>query len=352
MITVLMLLILKSGTVSASSVTFENPNPCALKGSSVEFRCSYNYSKQETVDKTTWHKGELKDGLWKRVKLSDLPSYENRTEYLGDLQHNCSLAIHDVQENDAGYYYFRFDTYTVGWRSKTSVYLSVKELSARVYPDTVRAGDTVTLECTSCQLPSVWFKDGRRVAKTEFQAQVEDAGNYACAVEGQESALSDPVALDVQYPPLSVSAEVSYSGKANSSVNLTCSSTANPPANYTWYKRTDSLSSTVQVGSGQVLSIPSVEQSHTGLYFCQARNQLGENNSTELLTVDVTDKTVNHFILLVGIGVKVVIIIMLTLVIIIWAWRWRCSSAVDKEENHNDYENIPTAHTDRHLAQV
>lgn len=107
-------------------MTFENPNPCTLKGSSVEFRCSYNYSKQETVDKTTWHKGELKDGLWKRVKLSDLPSYENRTEYLGDLQHNCSLAIHDVQENDAGYYYFRFDTYTVGWRSKTSVHLSVK----------------------------------------------------------------------------------------------------------------------------------------------------------------------------------------------------------------------------------
>lgn len=69
-----------------------------------------------------------------------------------------------------------------------------------VYPDSVRAGDNVTLECkTSCQNPSiVWFKDGRQAAKPEFQAQREDAGNYVCAVEGQEWALSEPVGLDVQ----------------------------------------------------------------------------------------------------------------------------------------------------------
>lgn len=79
------------------------------------------------------------------------------------------------------------------------------ELSARVNPDRVRAGDDVALECitsqplTSCQLPSaVWFKDGRRVANPEFQAQAEDAGKYSCSVEGQETVLSDPVALDVQ----------------------------------------------------------------------------------------------------------------------------------------------------------
>lgn len=74
------------------------------------------------------------------------------------------------------------------------------ELSARVHPDSVTAGDNVTLECrTSCQLPSiVWFKDGQPVTKPEFQAQTEDAGNYVCAVEGQESVQSDPVPLDVQ----------------------------------------------------------------------------------------------------------------------------------------------------------
>lgn len=59
----------------------------------------------------------------------------------------------------------------------------------------------MTLECgATCQLSSslVWFKDGRLVAKPEFQAQPEDAGNYVCVVQGQESLQSRPVALDVQ----------------------------------------------------------------------------------------------------------------------------------------------------------
>lgn len=117
---------LSAGTLSSAwSVTFENPNPCALKRSSVEFRCSYSYTDGETVLKAAWYKGELKDGRWIRVDLSDLPSYHNRSEYLGGLQHDCSLAIHDLQDNDTGHYYFRFDTETYGWRSRTSVHLSV-----------------------------------------------------------------------------------------------------------------------------------------------------------------------------------------------------------------------------------
>lgn len=117
---------LSAGTLSAAwSVTFENPNPCALKGSSVEFKCSYSYADKETVHKTAWYKGKLRNGTWIRTKLSELPSYNYRSEYLGDLRHDCSLAIHDLQDNDTGYYYFRFDTETYGRRSKNSVYLSV-----------------------------------------------------------------------------------------------------------------------------------------------------------------------------------------------------------------------------------
>lgn len=107
------------------SVTFENPDPCAIKGSSVEFRCSYKYQSGESVHKTVWYKGTLKNQTWIRVKLSDLPSYHNRFKYLGDQQHDCSLAIHDLQDDDSGYYYFRFDTESFGWHSKQSVFLSV-----------------------------------------------------------------------------------------------------------------------------------------------------------------------------------------------------------------------------------
>lgn len=77
-----------------------------------------------------------------------------------------------------------------------------------------------------------------------------------------------------------------------SSVNLTCSSDANPPTDtYTWYSRTDSNgSSALQVGSGRVLSISSMEVSHSGLYLCQARNQLGKKNSSEVLLAIVEEE--------------------------------------------------------------
>ncbi|XP_074539280.1 B-cell receptor CD22-like [Halichoeres trimaculatus] len=293
MITVLVLLIMEAGTQGADwSVTFENPDPCAVKGSSVEFRCSYSYKDGQTVRGTSWNKGESRNGTWVRVKLSDFPAYENRSEYVGDKQHDCSLVLHDLQLDDTGYYYFRFDTTKFGYRSKTSVYLSVTELRARVHPDTVRAGDHVTLECkTSCSLNrTVWYKDGRKVTKSTFQAQAEDAGKYSCVVEGQESVRSDPVTLDVYDPPMNVSVEVSYPSilTEDSSVNLTCSSSANPAAiNYTWFKRRASPNSRdkslIPVASGQVLSVPAVEVSHTDLYHCQARNIVGENNSTEVV---------------------------------------------------------------------
>lgn len=117
---------LSAGAVNAARwVMFEKPDPCALKGSSVEFRCSYNYSESEFVRDVAWYKGGEKSGRWIRVKLADLPSVHNRSVYLGDMQHKCSLAIHDLQENDTGHYYFHFDTDAYGRRSKTSVYLSV-----------------------------------------------------------------------------------------------------------------------------------------------------------------------------------------------------------------------------------
>lgn len=68
---------------------------------------------------------------------------------------------------------------------------------------TVRPGWGVRLECQiSCLNHSgpkvLWFKDGEPVTHTQFQAQTVDAGNYTCAMEGEESLQSDPVTLDVQ----------------------------------------------------------------------------------------------------------------------------------------------------------
>lgn len=64
---------------------------------------------------------------------------------------------------------------------------------------TVRAGWSVSLDCqVSCEKRVAWFKDGEPVTNTEFQARIEDAGNYTCTIEGEESVKSDSVTLDVQ----------------------------------------------------------------------------------------------------------------------------------------------------------
>lgn len=93
--------------------------------------------------------------------------------------------------------------------------------------------------------------------------------------------------------------EVTYSGSLTLgvSVNLTCSSAAHPPAaNFSWYRRAvASLGPLVQVGTGQVLSIPSVEPLHFGWYLCKAQNLLGENSSTEVLMVEEAEGSGQSF---------------------------------------------------------
>lgn len=106
-------------------MTFADPDLCAVRGSSVVLRCLYDYPDGHTVRTVTWSKGVSTNGQWTRVELSFLPALENRSDYLGDLQHDCRLALSELEESDSGYYYFRFDTDRLGWRSRSSVYLTV-----------------------------------------------------------------------------------------------------------------------------------------------------------------------------------------------------------------------------------
>ena len=63
-----------------------------------------------------------------------------------------------------------------------------------------------------------------------------------------------------------------------SSVTLTCSSDANPPVhNYTWYMRTGAES--LIRGTGYSISF-NVTSDSSGLYYCEAENEVGSQNST------------------------------------------------------------------------
>lgn len=106
-------------------MTFAEPDLCVPTGSSVALNCSYDYPDGQTVHRVRWSKGVLTNGQWSRVELSLLPALQNRSYFAGDLQHDCQLVLNELEKSDSGYYYFRFDTDTYGWRSRSSVFLTV-----------------------------------------------------------------------------------------------------------------------------------------------------------------------------------------------------------------------------------
>ncbi|XP_067355794.1 B-cell receptor CD22-like [Channa argus] len=75
------------------------------------------------------------------------------------------------------------------------------------------------------------------------------------------------------YPPQLPSVSVSPSAEIveGSSVTLTCSSDANPAANYTWYKENEDSPK----ASGQIFTITDFRPEHSGNYSCEAQNTRG-----------------------------------------------------------------------------
>ncbi|XP_053085277.1 B-cell receptor CD22-like [Pangasianodon hypophthalmus] len=186
-------------------------------------------------------------------------------------------------------------SYSCAVEGHDSPVYSPKDTSAVVLSsgDTVE-GDSVTLSCSSDANPPVlnysWFKQraaadtllttGQNYTISSISSQ--HSGLYYCTAHnqlGQHN--STPTHLDVLYSPKNTRAVVLSSGDTveGDSVTLSCSSDANPPVlNYSWFKQraaADTLLTT-----GQNYTISNISSQHSGLYYCTARNQLGQHNST------------------------------------------------------------------------
>ncbi|KAG5278361.1 hypothetical protein AALO_G00098120 [Alosa alosa] len=280
-----------SSVLSGWSVTSTPQSICALKGSSVELHSYYTYPCDHAVTKafwfTTWPDGKEPDDL----KLDN--HYEGKFIYIDNIKNNHTLSIRNLTTRDSNSYRFRFITdKDRGKYAGENVKLTVTELEVLVSPETVKEGDNVTLTCNAtCTLSNnptyIWYRNsqlhkhtaGNRLAIGSVSA--EDAGEYSCAVQGHEIHGSPKRTLNVRYAPKHTSASVLPSGdiEEGSSVTLTCSSDANPPAhNYTWYKMLKDRSS--QVGSSQNHSFVNISSEQSGLYYCVAENVIGKYNSS------------------------------------------------------------------------
>uniref|UniRef100_UPI003AADD1A8 cell adhesion molecule CEACAM5-like n=1 Tax=Centroberyx gerrardi TaxID=166262 RepID=UPI003AADD1A8 len=273
-------------------VTYTSTEICALKGSTVDIRCTYRYPYSlnrltTTVEKTLWFTKLEGD---KYVDLRTDSEYEGRVEYHGD-QKNSILRITDLRETDSAVYKFRFITNhpTGKYTGSPGVTLTVTDPDLQVQVTKLSVYQFSTwaeLKChSSCRLagrPSyVWYRNGQKMKEgtsSSYSGYFYPGDSYSCAVKGLEDFRSPSV-----YAPKVPSVLVSSSDETveGSSVTLTCSSDANPAATYTWYKENGNPDHKA-LKTGPQLDFVSIQSSDSGEYYCAAENVLGGNRSDSI----------------------------------------------------------------------
>ncbi|XP_039901172.1 B-cell receptor CD22-like isoform X2 [Simochromis diagramma] len=250
-----------------------SPSAEIVEGSSVTLTCS---SDANPAASYTWYKdnkvlatGQKNVYHFISIKLENSGNYSCKSENQYGQKNSTSLSI-DVQ------YPPRLPSVSVSPSAE------------------IVEGSSVTLTCSSDANPAAsytWYKDNKVLATGQknvyhfISIKLENSGNYSCKSEnqyGQKNSTS--LSIDVQYPPRLPSVSVSPSAEIveGSSVTLTCSSDANPAANYTWYKDNKVLAT----GEKDVYHFISIKLENSGNYSCKSENQYGEKNSTSL-SIDV-----------------------------------------------------------------
>nr|XP_046254502.1 myelin-associated glycoprotein-like isoform X2 [Scatophagus argus] len=266
--------------------TLTPPTVRWVEGTLVSVRCSAPAPCLSLPPALTWtpHLGgsheTLQENLDKtKVKISTLTF---NASHLHHRQNISCTAVYTKQD---------CSTESSATTSLTAdISYSPKHTSVSVSPSgPVPKNSTVTLTCSTTANPAVvtytWYRtDGGQgtFIGTGHVLNItasEVRSSFFCKAENNVGAGRSNIShIDVQYSPKHTSVSVSPSGPVpkNSTVTLTCSTTANPAVvNYTWH-RTDGGQETF-IGTGHVLSIRASEV--RGPFFCKAENDVGAGRS-------------------------------------------------------------------------
>ncbi|XP_059932458.1 uncharacterized protein LOC132475338 [Gadus macrocephalus] len=274
------------------AVNYPVRNVCGLRGSTVEISCTYKYPKHLKVEKRWWFTN-IHNEL---VDLRDDTDYTGRIDYrcveprCGSYSctGTCTLRIKNLTQSDSAVYKFRITTNKGGkYSGVPGVKLSVTDIQMEVV---IRPSsyNRVQLECNSmCHstgLTYTWYWNGiRQQYQGRFHGFYVDSDYSAsCAIKGSKH-LTSPSVYAPETPSVGVTPPDVI--KEGSSVNLTCTSEANPVAKYTWSKVTTGHSPGRSV-QGPQLSFHPIQSSHSGQYLCTAENDLGTKTSSPF-SIDV-----------------------------------------------------------------
>ncbi|CAL8294265.1 unnamed protein product [Lota lota] len=280
-----------------------SPSGEIKEGSSVTLSCS---SDANPAAKYTWFKNN-QPLVWK-------PSQP--------------YSFSSVRPEDRGTYRCHAEN-KYGHLSSNSLFMDVKYApktpSVTVSPSgEIEEGSSVTLSCSSDANPAAnytWFKNNQPLVWKPSQpytfpsVRPEDRGTYRCHAENKYGHLSSSsLFMDVKYAPKTPSVTVSPSGEIEegSSVTLSCSSDANPAANYTWFKEHDDSVKE----SGQNYTITNITSELGRNYYCQAHNAIGLHNSTFLLIKVTSSQTTT-------VTVRTIVVLLATILLLVFLWMRR-----------------------------
>uniref|UniRef100_A0AAQ6IS82 Ig-like domain-containing protein n=1 Tax=Anabas testudineus TaxID=64144 RepID=A0AAQ6IS82_ANATE len=223
-----------------------------VEGSSVTLTCS---SDANPAAKYTWYKSDT---------------------HLKSIHEEPQFIFTSIKSSDSGQYYCEAGN-TLGKSRSESVSIDVKYRPK--------------LPSVSVTAKYTWYKSDTHLKSIHEEPQFvfrsiksSDSGQYYCEGENKlGKSRSESVSIDVKYRPNLPSVSVSPSEIVEgSSVTLTCSSDANPAANYTWYKSDTHLKS---IHEEPQFVFRSIKSSDSGQYYCEAGNKLGKSRS-ESVSID------------------------------------------------------------------
>ncbi|XP_074478800.1 myelin-associated glycoprotein-like [Sebastes fasciatus] len=287
----------------------------ALSGSCLQIPCNFRVKPEEKFNST-----RTTFGMWMKNttdflnKPNDVILNSSRTDNIypmsltGDLsQKNCTTLFSSVNTD---WYYFRIENGPfVATAPCDPLQIIVKDSPPK--PSIEISGDlkenqSVTITCsafTPCphsppeltwtlqQDPHNKIEENTdrtfttKIQKTFTLSDEHDGFIITCSArypvnEGKDvKTAEERTTLNVSYAPKDTSVSISPSGlvSAGSLVNLTCSSRAKPPVNFTWFKTSKSGPIIVAEGdfySFNVTSVTDIED-----YYCVATNDLGNQTS-------------------------------------------------------------------------
>ncbi|XP_057699511.1 B-cell receptor CD22-like [Corythoichthys intestinalis] len=281
-----------------------DPLNVIAEGNQVKLTCS---SDANPAASFTWYKGQT------RIRSS-----------------GRNYVFNSIRPEDSGSFYCKAHN-KHGDVTSVPVFIDVQYAPRPCYLsvdpiEEIKEGNQVKLTCSSDANPAAsftWYKGQTMLGSSErnyvFNSiRPEDSGSFYCKAHNKYGDVtSDQVDIDIQYVPRipSISAIPSSNVRMGSSVNLTCSSDANPAASYFWFKDNEESPNS----TGAVLNIINFQLHNEGAYHCEARNFKGSQRATLLVQAENFRSWSQGAAVAVRCGtVGIVLILLLVTVLLFW----------------------------------